>query len=815
MENCLICTLLCSFFLKNVRNCLVFQHREDEDGSAVPAMFNVEDLRMTDGKNLVIVESPAKAGTIQKFLGNDFIVKSSFGHIRDLQDNELSIDVKNGFKPEYVIPADKKKVVSELKKAAKAAETVWLASDEDREGEAISWHLFETLGLKAENTKRIVFHEITKNAILNAIQNPRDIDMCLVNAQQARRVLDRLVGFELSPVLWRKIQPKLSAGRVQSVALRLVVDREREILAFSNEAYYKVDAIFHPEGTPDKTTVKATLDRRFPDLGSAEEFLTRSIGAKFTIGSIDKKEGTRTPAAPFTTSTLQQEAARKLRLSVSQTMSIAQRLYEHGFITYMRTDSTNLSSLAINTAKAFICNNFGEEYSKVRQYKTKSKGAQEAHEAIRPTYIENTTIEGTPQEKKLYELIWKRTVASQMADARILRTDIKVSSDKGEEKFNVQASQVLFDGFLKLYIESTEDGAQDEEMTILPEMSIGAEMFEKGITAECKFTAAPSRYSEATLVKKLEELGIGRPSTYAPTISTLTKGRGYIVKGDKPGEKREVTNLTLKNGVIKTSVKNETIGAEKGRLLPQDIGMIVTDYLVKNFETILDYGFTANVEKDFDQIAEGNQVWNSVISEFYDPFHTKVQETLSNREYNHVSRELGTDPKDGLMLTARFGQYGPFVQKGDGDNRQYASLAPGQLIESITLEEALKLFELPRTVGQYEGIDIICTKGRFGPYIKYGDKNISLPRGTDPLKVDLETCIKLVEESASKKTGGIISEYKDSDIQVIDGAYGPYIKHAGSNYKLPKGTDPATLTEDKCKEIIASSEPTGRKKRRK
>ena len=696
-----------------------------------------------------------------------------------------------------------------------AAETVWLASDEDREGEAISWHLFETLGLKAENTKRIVFHEITKNAILNAIQNPRDIDMCLVNAQQARRVLDRLVGFELSPVLWRKIQPKLSAGRVQSVALRLVVDREREILAFSNEAYYKVDAVFHPEGTPDKTTVKATLDRRFPDLGSAEEFLTRSIGAKFTIGSIDKKEGTRTPAAPFTTSTLQQEAARKLRLSVSQTMSIAQRLYEHGFITYMRTDSTNLSSLAINTAKAFICNNFGEEYSKVRQYKTKSKGAQEAHEAIRPTYIENTTIEGTPQEKKLYELIWKRTVASQMADARILRTDIKVSSDKGEEKFNVQASQVLFDGFLKLYIESTEDGAQDEEMTILPEMSIGAEMFEKGITAECKFTAAPSRYSEATLVKKLEELGIGRPSTYAPTISTLTKGRGYIVKGDKPGEKREVTNLTLKNGVIKTSVKNETIGAEKGRLLPQDIGMIVTDYLVKNFETILDYGFTANVEKDFDQIAEGNQVWNSVISEFYDPFHTKVQETLSNREYNHVSRELGTDPKDGLMLTARFGQYGPFVQKGDGDNRQYASLAPGQLIESITLEEALKLFELPRTVGQYEGIDIICTKGRFGPYIKYGDKNISLPRGTDPLKVDLETCIKLVEESASKKTGGIISEYKDSGIQVIDGAYGPYIKHAGSNYKLPKGTDPATLTEDKCKEIIASSEPTGRKKRRK
>ncbi len=770
---------------------------------------------MKDGKNLVIVESPAKAGTIQKFLGSDFIVKSSFGHIRDLHDSELSIDVKNGFTPEYVIPSDKKKVVSELKKAAKEAETVWLASDEDREGEAISWHLFETLGLKSENTRRIVFHEITKNAILNAIKNPREIDMSLVNAQQARRVLDRLVGFELSPVLWRKIQPKLSAGRVQSVALRLVVDREREILAFSNEAYYRVDALFHPEGTPSKTLVKATLDRRFPDMESAEAFLKRCIGAEFTISSIDKKEGTRTPAAPFTTSTLQQEAARKLRMSVSQTMTIAQRLYEHGLITYMRTDSTNLSSLAINTAKSYICANFGEEYSKVRQYKTKAKGAQEAHEAIRPTYIENTEIEGTPQEKKLYELIWKRTVASQMADARILRTDIKVSSDKGEEKFNVQASQVLFDGFLKLYIESTEDASQDEEMTILPEMNIGARMFENGITAECKFTAAPARYSEATLVKKLEELGIGRPSTYAPTISTLTKGRGYIVKGDKPGEKRNVTNLSLRNGVIKASVKSETVGAEKGRLLPQDIGMIVTDYLVKNFETILDYGFTANVEKDFDQIAEGEQEWNTVISEFYGPFHTKVQETLSNREYSHISRELGTDPKDGQPLTARFGQYGPYVQKGEGETRQYASLAPGQLIESITLEEAMKLFELPRNVGRYEGIDIICTKGRFGPYIKYGDRNISLPRGTDPLKIDLQSCISLIEESKEKKTGGIIAEYKDSDIQVINGAYGPYIKHNGSNYKIPKDTDPSGLTEDKCKEIIASSEPTGRKKRRK
>ena len=770
---------------------------------------------MKEGQNLVIVESPAKAGTIQKYLGSSYVVKSSFGHIRDLQDNELSIDVSNGFAPQYVIPSDKKKVVTELKKAAKEAETVWLASDEDREGEAISWHLFETLGLSKENTKRIVFHEITKPAILKAIENPREIDMSLVNAQQARRVLDRLVGFELSPVLWRKIQPKLSAGRVQSVALRLVVDREREILNFKSEQYYKVDAIFHPEGTPEKTTVKATLDRRFPDMESAQAFLERCIGAEFSICGIEKKEGNRFPAAPFTTSTLQQEAARKLRMSVSQTMSIAQRLYEHGLITYMRTDSTNLSSLAINTAKNFICENFGEEYSKVRQYKTKSKGAQEAHEAIRPTYIENTSIEGTPQEQKLYELIWKRTVASQMADARILRTDIKVASDKGEEKFNVQASQVLFDGFLKLYMESTDEPQQDDEMVILPEMNIGDRMLDLEISADCKFTAAPSRYSEATLVKKLEELGIGRPSTYAPTISTLTKGRGYIVKGDKTGEKLPVTNLTLKNGVIKSVSKTEAVGSEKGRLLPQDIGMIVTDYLVKNFPDVLDYKFTANVEEDFDKIADGDMEWNSVISQFYGSFHSKVQETLSSKEYSNVSRELGVDPKDGQMLVARFGQYGPYVQKGDGDNKQYASLGAGQLIESITLEEALKLFELPRTVGQHDGIDIVCTKGRFGPYMKYGDKNISLPRGTDPLKIDLESCIRLIEESQNKKAGGVLAEYTESDIQVIDGTYGPYIKHAGGNYKLPKGTDPATLTEEKCKEIIANSEPTGRKKKRK
>ena len=771
-------------------------------------------MSMKEGKNLVIVESPGKIKKLEQALGKDYIVKASIGHIRDLDENGLSIDVENGFKPKYVIPADKKKVVSDLKKAAQEASMVWLASDADREGEAISWHLFETLGLKKENTKRIVCLEITKPAILKAIENPREIDMNLVDAQQARRVLDRLVGFELSPVLWRKVQPKLSAGRVQSVALRLIVDREREILAFKNEAYYKVEALFHPDGTPEGTLVKAVLDKKFKDLESARVFLENCIGAEFSICSIDRKEGNRFPAAPFTTSTLQQEAARKLRFSVSQTMSIAQRLYEQGLITYMRTDSTNLSGLAINSAKKFIIDNFGEEYSKVRQYKTKSKGAQEAHEAIRPTYIENTSIQGSPQEQKLYELIWKRTVASQMADARMLKTDIKVASDRAEEKFCLQASQVLFDGFLKLYIESVDDPQQDDEDILLPELHIGDRMFENGITADCKFTSAPSRYTDASLIKKLEELEIGRPSTYAPTITTLTKARGYVVKGDKTGVKHTVTNLSLKKGVIKTSTKTETVGAEKGRLLPQEIGMIVTDYLVKNFPKVLDYQFTANVEEDFDKIADGDLVWNSVIKDFYGPFHQTVQETMSSKEYGNSSRELGVDPSDGQPLVARYGQYGAYVQKGDGDRKQYASLAPGQLIESITLEEALKLFELPRTVGQYQGMDIICTKGRFGPYIKHGDRNVSLPKGTDPFKVDLDTCIRIIEDSLNKKTGGIIAEYKESDIQVIDGAYGPYIKHAGSNYRIPKGTDPAALTEEKCKEIISSSEPTGRKKRR-
>ena len=764
--------------------------------------------------NLVIVESPAKAGTIQKFLGDDYIVKPSFGHIRDLQDKKLSVDVDHGFKPEYVIPADKKKVVAELKKLADKAETVWLASDEDREGEAISWHLYETLGLKKENTRRIVFHEITRNAILNAIKTPRDIDMNLVDAQQARRVLDRLVGFEISPVLWRKIQPKLSAGRVQSVALRLVVDREREIMNFTKEPFYKTSAIFHPEGTAASVKVNATLDTRFKGIDEARRFLEDCAGASFRISSIDKKEGTRTPAAPFTTSTLQQEAARKLKFPVSMTMRVAQSLYERGLITYMRTDSTNLSSLAIGTSKKFIEENFGAEYSKSRQYKTHSKGAQEAHEAIRPTYMENTSIEGTAQEQKLYSLIWKRTIASQMADARILKTDIKIASDKREEKFALQASQVLFDGFLKVYMESSDD-QQDDEEVLLPELHTGDVMTPLSFASDCKFTTPPSRFSEATLVKKLEELGIGRPSTYAPTITTLTTGRGYIVKGDKEGEKVQVECLSMKNGVIKEESRTETVGAEKGKLLPQEIGMIVTDYLVKNFHTILGYDFTANVEKDFDKIADGDLEWAKVIGEFYSPFHKKVEEVLHDNEYSHVSRDLGTDPSDGEPGIAKFGQYGPYIQKGEGDKKQYAHLAPGQLIESITLEDALKLFLLPRTVGQYNGIDIIATKGRFGPYLKYGDKNVSLPRGKDPLTVTLEECIATIE-SAADKTGAnsVMAEFTESGIQVINGRYGPYLKQNGSNYKIPKGTDAAALTEEKCKEIISASEPTSRSSRR-
>ena len=705
-------------------------------------------------ENLVIVESPTKAKTFQNYLGKDFTIKASKGHIRDLQDKKLSIDIEGGFTPEYVIPADKKKIVNELKEAAAKAKTVWLASDEDREGEAISWHLCEALGLDPKTTKRIVFHEITKDAIQNALLNPKTINMDLVDAQQARRILDRLVGYELSPILWRKFMPNLSAGRVQSVALRLIVDREKEIMAFNNEQYYKVEAVFHPEGAAAGIKVKAVLDTRFDSLENARKFLEDSTDARFTICDLDSKETSRHPAPPFTTSTLQQEAAHKLHLPISVTMRLAQGLYERGLITYMRTDSTNLSSLALGTSKKYITEHFGAEYSHTRQFHTTVKGAQEAHEAIRPTFIANTSIEGTEQEKKLYSLIWKRTVASQMESAKLLNTNISVASDKRPELFQIQGSEILFDGFLKVYGSGEDnDGAESQ---ILPEIHQGEHLKALKIEAQCKYSQPPYRYTEGTLVKKLEELGIGRPSTYAPTISTLTTGRGYIVKGDKEGTKMQVTNLTLRNGRISEQKKVETIGAEKGRLLPQDIGMIVTDFLTGNFEGIMDFDFTANVEKDFDDIAEGGKEWNEVISNFYGPFHQKVEETLNDRQYSHVEKEIGTDPSDGKKIIAKFGQYGPYVQKGEGDDRQYASLAKGQLIETLTLEEAVRLFQLPRTVGQMDGIDVIVTKGK----------------------------------------------------------YGPYIKHAGGNYRIPGGTDAAALTEEACKAIIAGSSPTGRKFRK-
>ena len=765
-----------------------------------------------EGKNLVIVESPGKVRTIQKFLGGDYLVKASIGHIRDLQEKKLSVDVEHGFQPEYVVPADKKKVVSELKKLASGAETVWLASDEDREGEAISWHLSETLALDPAKTRRIVFHEITKPAILEAIQHPRDIDRNLVDAQQARRVLDRLVGFELSPVLWRMIQPKLSAGRVQSVALRLVVDREKEIMAFNSVPYYRVEAVFRPEGAPASVKVKALLDARFESMDEARQFLADSIGANYRIDSLEKKEGTRFPAAPFTTSTLQQEASRKLHFPVGTTMRIAQGLYERGLITYMRTDSTNLSSLALGTAKKFIVDNFGEEYSHMRQYRTKAKGAQEAHEAIRPTYIENTAIEGTAQEKKLYELIWKRTVASQMSESRVMNTSIRIASDRRSEHYAVQAAEMLFDGFMKVYLEGRDDEDTEEGELVLPELHVGDRMLEKGVSAQCKYTVPPQRYSEATLVKKLEELEIGRPSTYATIISTLTTARGYVTKGDKDGVKLPVTDLLLKDGAITEKARTETVGAERGKLLPQEIGIIVSDYLVKNFGPIMDYDFTANVEKDFDQIAEGEKVWNQTIASFYKPFHQQVESVLAAREYSRVSRDLGTAP-DGEPVTAAFGKFGAYVQKGEGENRQYASLGKGQLIETITLEEALKLFQLPRTVGELDGVEVVATKGRFGPYLKYGDRNIKLPRNADPLKITLDECARLIAETPeTPASNAVIAEW--GDIQIVNGRYGPYLKSGGNNYRIPKGTDAATLTEADCQALIAHSEPTAKGRKR-
>ena len=765
------------------------------------------------GENLVIVESPTKAKKIGEFLGEGYVVKSSGGHIRDLAKKNLGIDIENNFEPDYEVSADKAKIVSELKSLAKKAETIWLASDEDREGEAIAWHLQQTLKLKEENTKRIVFHEITKDAILNAIKNPRQIDNNLVMAQQARRVLDRLVGFELSPILWKKVAPKLSAGRVQSVAVRLIVEREREIIAFNSTPFYRIQGVFHPQTSKKSVKVKAFLEEKFSTREQAYSFLENCKESSFAIEEIETKDLVRTPAPPFTTSALQQEAARKLGLSVTQTMRIAQKLYESGLITYMRTDSTNLSQLAINSAKQTICTKFGEEYSKVRAYKTKSKGAQEAHEAIRPTYLANDTIEGTPQEKKLYNLIWKRTIASQMADAKLEKTTITIGSNKFAEKFVSQGEQVVFDGFLKLYLESRDEEDTEQENQLLPVLNTGETMERIEISATERFTQKPARYSEASLVKKLEELGIGRPSTYAPTISTIVQ-RGYIVKEDREGKQREYCALTLKDDAIKESTQLETVGAEKNKLFPQDIGMLVTDYLSNKFESILDYGFTAKVEADFDKVADGKMVWNKLIQNFYTPFHKRVDETLKENTHTNAERELGTDPASGKVIIVRLGKFGPLVQKGANDDpdKQFVSLQKGQLIESITLEEALKLFELPRKVGEFEGKEIIAAIGKFGPYIKYNGKFISLGKVYDPRSITESQAIELLEETAKKEANSIIHNFEQEDIQVLDGRFGPYIKHAGTNYKIPKGTDAKALDLNACQEIIANTKPTRKKK---
>jgi DNA topoisomerase-1 len=767
------------------------------------------------GENLVIVESPAKARTIEKFLGSGFTVKSSFGHIRDLSKKNLGIDLEKGFEPDYLVSEDKKKVVAELKSLSKKADTIWLASDEDREGEAIAWHLQETLALDPSKTKRIVFHEITKDAILNAIENPRAVDMNLVMAQQARRVLDRLVGFELSPVLWKKVKPKLSAGRVQSVALKLIVEREREIQQFNSKSQFRIEGIFNPDGFDESVKVSAEITERFDTEAQATEILESSKGAIFNISTIEEKESKRTPPAPFTTSTLQQEASRKLGFSLSQTMRAAQNLYESGFITYMRTDSVNISNVAIGAAKKVITELYGKEYSKTRQYATKSKGAQEAHEAIRPTYMSNIEIEAGTQEKRLYNLIWKRTIASQMSDATIQRTQVSIISPSVKYPFTATADRVTFDGFLKVYMESKDDDSQEDEREILfPALSIGQKMNQKEIKATEKFTQKPPRYTEASLVKKLEELGIGRPSTYAPTISTIIL-RGYIVKDNRPGFERNYRELILKGQKITSATKKETWGAEKNKLFPEDIGMVVNDFLADNFKTILDYNFTAKIEEDFDRVAEGTLVWNKLIEDFYKPFHKSVEETLTVSRPANAEKLLGTDPKSGKSVYARIGRFGPLAQIGESDDpdKKFMSLAKGQLIETITLEEALNLFRLPRLVGTYNGEEILSASGRFGPYIKYKGSFISIGKNGDPYTIDLESSINIIEENAKKEAQKNIKSFPEDGIELLNGRYGPYIKKGKENFKIPKGTDPASMTIEEIKEIIEKTQSSGKPKR--
>ena len=773
-------------------------------------------------ENLVIVESPAKAKKIEEFLGKDFKVMSSYGHIRDLKKKELSIDEKT-MEPRYEIPEEKKKLVTELKATAKQAKKIWLASDEDREGEAISWHLCEVLGLDEEKTSRIVFHEITKPAILDAIQHPRHLDMNLVNAQQARRVLDRIVGFKLSPVLWRKVKPALSAGRVQSVAVRLIVEREREIQKFKSEPYYRVNAVFaliNENG--GATEVKAELDQRFKTHEEVEAFLEKCKNAKFTVEAVTKKPLKRTPAPPFTTSTLQQEAARKLGFPVSQTMMVAQRLYEGGRITYMRTDSVNLSTLCSNASKDEIIKVYGNEYSKPRTYHTSSKGAQEAHEAIRPTYMSETSIDGTSQEKRLYELIWKRTIASQMADAQIEKTTINIHIDNTTEKFVANGEVVVFDGFLKVYRESTDEDDNAEDSThILPAMKEGDELQRREIIATEKFSLAPARYTEASLVKKLEDLGIGRPSTYAPTISTIQQ-REYVVKGDKQGEERCYTVDSLKGIKVTQKTKKEMAGSEKGKLLPTDIGIVVNDFLMANFPNIMDYNFTAHVEQRFDDIAEGKTEWIKWMKDFDKGFEPEVKEVMNARsEHKAGERELGNDPKSGRPVFVKIGRFGPVVQIGTADDKdkpQFAQLPADKSIETITLEEALELFKLPRQVGEFEGTTVTIGAGRFGPYVLHNRKYVSIPKDIDPMAITLEQAIELINEKRSNEQKRHIKTFEeDEKLELLNGRYGPYIAYDGKNYRIPKAKQEnvEALTYDECMTIIKEApEPKtrGRKK---
>ena len=766
-------------------------------------------------KNLVIVESPAKAKTIEKFLGKDYKVMSSYGHIRDLRKKDISINVDSDFQPVYEIPAEKKPLVAELKKAAKEAQTVWLASDEDREGEAIAWHLYEVLDLKPENTRRIVFHEITKNAILNAIEHPREIDINLVDAQQARRVLDRLVGFELSPVLWKKIKPALSAGRVQSVAVRLIVDRENEINEFKSETYYRVTALFT---VPGGAQLQAELSRRMPDEKSAREFLEACAGSVFTVSDISVKPVKKSPAPPFTTSTLQQEAGRKLGFTVSQTMMIAQKLYEAGHITYMRTDSLNLSSLALNSISKLINEELGERYLKIRKYHTHSKGAQEAHEAIRPTYIDKETIDGTAQEKRLYRLIRLRTMASQMADAELEKTTIDITPSKRQEHFTATGEVLKFDGFLRVYLEGNDDDNESSaDDTILPKMSIGDNLKADNITATERYTLAPPRYTEASLVKKMEDLGIGRPSTYAPTISTI-QHREYIMKGEKPGVKRNFNQLVLDaKGKIAEKTKTENVGAEKGKLIPTDTGIIVNEFLTKHFPDILDYDFTASMEEKFDQIAEGNSDWNREIADFYTLFHPEVEKAHDmHTEHKIGERILGNDPQTGEPVSVKIGRFGPIVQIGSADSEtkpRFASLRKEQSVFDITLEEAMKLFELPREVGEFEGKPVVAAVGRFGPYLRHDGKFVSIPKNISPTSISLEEAEELIKAKREADNNKIVKTFdEDTDVQILNGRYGVYISYKKGNYKIPKNvSDPATLTLEQVREIISEQDKAPKK----